>query len=223
MYNLELVNWFLSANNYLKICEENASILLNRGIKNVPVGIYTGNRVTINSPLLHHLADAGYYARLSREKNQSLLEVWIPGLIIFKVIDWSILRHGGTTIPQHMHFQVDKLVGGHIARGSRVAVTAFVGEQEYEIWIRNVDRKVDSDTYQLMYSSNRDLIKVINDFFSELTDVVTPHNPAQGHYYFEVITSEESNSVEFNLHKGQFSFVSGLQFEQYIKGLIRAS
>ena len=58
MYNLELINWFLSANNFLRVRSEEAPFILNRRIDDVPDGMYIGVESDINSPLLNHLAAA---------------------------------------------------------------------------------------------------------------------------------------------------------------------
>lgn len=217
MYNLELVNWFLSSNNFLRIDAQDATGILNRGIDDVPLGQYTGEETSINSPILRHLATAGYHARVILEKENKFLEIWVPGLITFKLVDWSIFHHGGTTIPRHLHPQVDKLVGRHLARGDKEQVEVILHGKSYEAWFRNVDRDVTGDTYQLMYSGNEPLQREITDAFDDLPDRVKPYKPIHGPYYFELIATATPRVVQLNLHNGKFSLATGVPHEKYIK------
>lgn len=61
MYNLELVNWFLSANNYMRIKGKDARVILNREIDDLPDGTYNGEEDRVKSPLLSHHSSEGYH------------------------------------------------------------------------------------------------------------------------------------------------------------------
>lgn len=217
MYNLELVNWFLTANNYLKIRSKDAPFILNRGIDDISDGLFVGEKDSINSPLLSYLASAGYHAQLSSEHGEKVLEVWVPGLIAFKRVDWSIIQHKGTTIQKKFHSQVDKLVGGHIQRGDRVLVKVNYKGQEYNGFIRNADRDVTSDTYQFYYSTDKRLENEVSNFFGDLVNQLEPHKPAIDHSYFELVARKEPRAINLNLYNCQMDLTVGIQFEQYIR------
>lgn len=215
MYYLELINWFLSANNFLRVRSEDAPFIINRSIEDVPDGMYIGVENGINSPLLNHLAAAGYYARILQEKGKKVLEVWVPGLIVFKQVDWSIFQWKGTTIQQHFHQQVDKIVGRHIQRGDRVVVRVNYMGDEYSGFIRNADRNVTSDTYQFFYSADKRLVKKVTSFFGDLVNQLEAHKPATGNSYFELVAAKEPQVVNLNLYNEDLA--SGIQYEQYIR------
>lgn len=216
MYNLELINWFLSANNYMKIRDKDAPTIINREIDDLPDGMFNGKEDRINSPLLSHLASAGYHAQLITEYEEKILEVWVPGLVVFKQVDWSIIQYKGTTIQQQYYKQVDKLVGGHIRRGDRVEVTVNYNGNQYNGFIRNVDRNVAADTYQFFYSNDANLDKEVSKFFEDQISQLGPHKPAIGHSYFELLAAREPQVVILNLYNGQMDLARGIQFQQYI-------
>lgn len=141
----------------------------------------------------------------------------MPGLITFKLVDWSIFHHGGTTILRHLHSQVDKIVGRHLARGDKEQVEVLLHGKSHEAWFRNVDRDVTGDTYQLMYSRNESLQREITDAFGDLPDRVIPYKPIHGPYFFELIATVTPRVVQLNLYNGKFSLASGVQHEKYIK------
>lgn len=217
MYKLELINWFLSANNYLKIRGRDAATILNREIDEVPDGMFNGKEDSINSPLLSHLASAGYHARVTSEGGEKVLEVWVPGLIVFKKVDWSIIEHKGTVIPQQYHKQVDKLAGGHIRRGGRVEVKVIYKSNQYCGLIENADRNVAADTYRFFYNMDPSLVKEVSSFFNDQISQLRPYKPATGHSYFELFSAKEPHAVILNLYNGQLSLAAGIQFEQYIR------
>lgn len=217
MYNLELINWFLSANNYMKIRGKDVLTILNREIDDLPDGMFNGEEDSINSPLLSHLASAGYNARVTSERGEKVLEIWVPGLIVFKKIDWSIIEHKGTVIPQQYHKQIDKLVGGHIQRGDGVEVKVNYKANQYVGFIGNTDRNVATDTYRFFYNKDPRLAKEVSSFFEEQISQLRPHRPVTCHSYFELFTDKELQVVDLNLYNGQMDLAAGIQFEQYLR------
>lgn len=217
MYNLELVNWFLSANNYMKIRDTDAQAILNRELDDVPDGMFNGEEGSINSPLLSHLASAGYHARVTSERGVKVLEIWVPGLIVFKQVDWSIIQHKGTVIQQQYHKQVDKLVGGHIQRGDGVEVKVNYKGNQYNGFIGNTDRNVATDTYRFFYNKDARLVKEVSSFFKDQISQIGPYKPATGHSYFELFAAKEPQVVNLNLYNGQMDLAAGIQFEQFLR------
>jgi len=201
----------------MKIKGKDAPTILNREIDDLPDGMFNGQESSINSPILSHLASAGYYAQVASEHREKVLEIWVPGLIVFKQVDWSIIHYNGTTIQQQFHEQVDKLVGGHIQRGDRVEVKVNFNGNQYNKFIRNVDRDVATDTYQFFYSNDAHLVKKVSSFFEGQISQLGPYKPATGHSYFELLAAEEPQIVNLNLYNNQMDLATGIQFEQYVR------
>lgn len=215
MYYFRLVNWYLTRNNFLRITEQDAPAILHASISDEPLALVNDDTCD-TTPLLEALIQNRWHGRLVQDKSGKILEIWRPGLIIFKRPDWSIVHHGGTTLQQDFYYQVDAAVGGKIQKGSKVAVKVLYGNREYDAYIRNVNRtQVPYDAYQLMYKENPALIEAIVNYFADIVPLIKPHHPAEGPHYFEVMATEEGRVFRLNLFSGDDP--GDIEFGQYIR------
>ncbi|WP_396953925.1 McrB family protein [Neobacillus niacini] len=85
----------------------------------------------------------------------------IPGLIGRKKVDWSIVEHGETVIPLDFHHNFyEANAGAVINRGKREEVSLVINGKKYKAFLRNADRKVESDTLLITFGKDlKDLVK----------------------------------------------------------------
>jgi hypothetical protein len=85
-------------------------------------------------------------------------------LIFRKVIDWSCLNWG-FTIPLESHQNFHDYNDKYIPRGRHEEVTIVFKNKRFKGILRNVNRKVKSDTLQLLYSADSEFIKLLRKEF----------------------------------------------------------
>ena len=141
-----------------------------------------------------------------------------------KKVDWSTF-HDGSTIPINFHEDFEKANDyRHLERGEKEKVTLILGNEHYEATLVNVNRKVNSDTLQILFGKElKALLKnvfitsyeylekfryenekkygVVPDELAEYIEFYETGEPFKYRMKFIPNGSNENSIMEFNTYK----------------------
>ncbi|WP_063253287.1 McrB family protein [Neobacillus niacini] len=150
-----------------------------------------------------------------------------PNLIGRKKVDWSIVEHGSTAIPQEFHQDFYNANNGlRIESGKREEVRLLINNKIYKAHLRNADRKVQSDTILLEFAKDlKEYIKEVfhssYDYFLENGRKNIPENLAE---FIEFYETSEPNKYRVNLitYRNKVEKLNDLELTSHIHDYIKS-
>jgi hypothetical protein len=117
-----------------------------------------------------------------------------PNLIGRKKVDWSIFNDG-STIPIEFHEEFENANNHfHIERGQRRHLVLLYENKEFDAHLRNVDRKVKSDTLQILFG--KDLKEYLKQVFVTSYDYLN-QNRIENQKNYVAVPDELAEYINF--------------------------
>ncbi|PRX18490.1 dynein-related subfamily AAA family protein [Orenia metallireducens] len=150
-------------------------------------------------------------------------------LLLKKKVNWSMFN-SGITLPLDSHSKFYEANNEIIEPGSSHKVKLLIEDQEFEINLANVNRNSSSETLQLRYDSNDELIELLQNIFADSYQYIVEERerlkeeegkerpyvdvPEEGAEYIKIYSSKIpyqyiveliSNQRKFTLYKNKLS------------------
>jgi hypothetical protein len=189
-YTISLANQF--ANGYeLPPSEFSGGVESNKFLTDLGFRI-VNNETSMNASNSRTYQPARY--EMVIKENSSWTKLNKSKMIARKKVDWSTF-HDGSTIPLEFHEDFETANNHkHLNRGEKHKVTLMFDVHQYEATLVNVNRKVKSDTLQLLYGKDlKDLLKTV---FKSSYDYIK-QNRKEGEKKSIVVPDELAEYIEF--------------------------